>query len=375
MIVFCHLLNDHSGSPRVLYSTLQALKGVQQSLLFIGSQGSGILDNAGVPTRRYWYQRSRFRIATLFTYLISQIVLYRALSRARDIPPDAIVYVNTLLPFAAMIWGRVTGRVVIVHVHEVSITPAPLRMFLTYCASRCADRLLYVSRDHLSRLPINGATAQIVFNPVDPELQGKSKSVMPYAPRRSGKFEVLMLASLKGYKGLDEFMSLASGLCDREDICFKLVLNAEADEVASFARCHAEANNVTIHPRTNDPAAFYATADLLLNLSRVDQWIETFGLTILEAMAFGIPVIVPPAGGPAEIVTNGQEGFCIDSRDGGALRDAICVLADDQQLVTGMSRSASRRAADFGYDVFSRELIKMIQELSEKPLGNEKPQS
>ena len=33
----------------------------------------------------------------------------------------------------------------VVHVHEVSITPGPLRRFLTGCAGRSADLLLYVS--------------------------------------------------------------------------------------------------------------------------------------------------------------------------------------------------------------------------------------
>lgn len=375
MIVFSHLLNDYSGSPRVLYSTIQALKSSQDTLLFIGSQGTGIVDQAGVPTRRYWYRRSRFRIVTLFTYMISQLGLYWKLSRAHDIPSGAIVFVNTLLPFAAMIWGRLTGRIVIVHVHEVSISPYPLRKLLTYCASRCADRLLYVSADHLSRLTINEAVSRIVFNPIDQAMQIKQAASRPYAPRRSGRFEVLMLTSLKRYKGLEEFMWLAKGLRDRNDIGFTLVLNAEDDEVAAFVRRHAASENVTIHARTHDPAAFYITADLVLNLSRVDEWIETFGLTILEAMAFGIPVVVPPIGGPAEIVTDGKEGLYIDSRDGAALRDAVHSLADDPERMMGMSRAASRRAADFSFDSYARQLRNVIEELSGDPSGNEESSS
>lgn len=347
----------------MLSLTLEALKGSRKGLLFVGSQGPGILDGTSVPTRRYWYRRSSHRIVTLFTYLASQISLYRTLARSDDIPRDAVVFVNTLLPFAAMFWGRLTGRTVVVHVHEVSISPAPLRYFLAFCAARCSHRLIYVSRDHLSRLPINDSAARIIFNPVAPDLQAKAKAASSYGPRRSGKFEVLMLASLKGYKGLQEFMSLAAGFRGREDIKFSLVLNADEDEVASFAKRHAKASNVSIHPRTDDPAAFYATADVLLNLSRVDEWIETFGLTILEAMAFGIPVIVPPVGGPAEIVTDGQEGFCIDSRDEVALRDAVCALVDDQHSAMKMSRAASTRAASFTFDAYSRELSEMMQDL------------
>ena len=110
MIVFCHLLNDRSGSPTVLRATMDALRNCEEGMLFVGSQGSGVLDGAEVPTRRYWYHRSRYRLVTLFTFFASQLMLYRALSRARDIPSEAIIFVNTLLPIGAMLWGRRTGR-------------------------------------------------------------------------------------------------------------------------------------------------------------------------------------------------------------------------------------------------------------------------
>lgn len=360
MIVFCHLLNDRSGSPTVLRSTLEALDARKQGLLFVGSQGRGVLEDAGVPTRRYWYRRSRFRLITLLTFFTSQLALYRALARATDIPKDAVVFVNTLLPFAAMFWGRLTGRRVVVHVHEVSITPAPLRSFLTSCAARSADLLLYVSNDHRARLPIAGPPALIVPNPVSAALVARADT---HTHQQVGQFRVLMLASLRGYKGIEEFMALAKGLQNRTDISFDLVLNAEVDEVLAFARRHSDAVNVTIHPRTDDPAFFYRRADLVLNLSRIDEWIETFGLTLTEAMTFGLPVIAPPVGGPAEIVTHGIQGYCIDSRDGAALREALLKLVDDPETYDAMAQAARTRARDFTFDSYTVALRNALNRL------------
>lgn len=364
MIVFCHLLNDRSGSPAVLRSTLDALDAREGGLLFVGSQGRGVLDEAGVPTRRYWYRRSRHRIVTLFTYVASQIALYRALSRATDIPSDAVVFVNTLLPIAAMLWGHRTQRRVVVHVHEVSITPGPLRRLLTRCAGRSADLLLYVSNDHRARLPIEGPPALIVPNPVGAALVARADGHAPRQDRQ--QFQILMLASLRGYKGISEFMALAEQLQDRKDISFDLVLNAEADDVATFAKRHRNAANVTIHPRTDDPAKFYRSADLVLNLSRVDEWIETFGLTLVEAMTFGLPVIAPPVGGPVEIVTHGTDGYCIDSRDGAALHEAVLKLADDPKTYDAMARAARKRAQDFSFEAYAAALRAALNTLGEK---------
>ena len=366
MIVFCHLLNDRSGSPTVLRATLDALNAREAGLLFVGSQGRGVLEEAGVPTRRYWYRRSRYRLITLFTYFASQLYLYRALSHERDIPHEATLFVNTLLPFGAMLWGWRTGRRVIVHVHEVSITPGPLRRLLIGCAARYADQLLYVSKDHLARLPIAGPPTEIVSNPVSPALRRAAEKV-PYLPRRTGAFEVLMLASLRGFKGVEEFMALARALNDREDIRFVLVLNAEVYEVAAFKKRHQSATNVSLYPTTEDAGAFYSRADLVLNLTRTDQWIETFGLTLVEAMTFGVPVIAPPVGGPSEIVTHGQEGYCIDSRDGAALQAAVLELADHPDLAKTMSEAARLRAGEFTFEAYARRLRQILAKVQNLP--------
>lgn len=364
MIVFCHLLNDNSGSPRVLCGAIAALGGEDTgNRLYVGSQGRGILEGAGLETSRYWYRRSRrFRLVTLFTYLASQALLYRRLSRARDIPADAVIYVNTLLPFGAALWARRNRRRVICHLHELSISPALLRRFLVAVARSCADLVLYVSHDHHRRLPIAGPAAAILPNPVDPDLQARGAAT-PYRPRRSGRFEVLMLASPRDFKGVKEFLRLAGALQGRRDIAFTLVLNAGDAEIARYLRPFDPAATIRVHPRTDDPSVFYQRADLVLNLSRVDLWIETFGLTLAEAMCFGVPVIAPPVGGPAELVREGQEGFLIDSRDHERLVAAVELLADDPALCMALSQKARATSQTFSQAAFALALRRHLETL------------
>ncbi len=366
MIVFCHLLNDTSGSPAILRQAIRALStDGADNMLFVGSQGRGLLETAGVPIRRYWYRRSRFRILTLVTFAWSQLCLYRALGDAK-LPRGAVIYVNTLLPFGAALWARRHGHKVVTHVHEVSITPAPLRRFLVHVAEKTSDLLLYVSEDHRALLPIGDVAAAVVPNPVAPELADRGEAT-PYAPRRSGRFEVLMLASPRDFKGVPEFLDLARRFADRTDVGFTLVLNGDAGEIARYLPETRVPRNVTVQPRTDAPERFYATADVLVNLSRVDLWIETFGLTIVEGMAFGLPVIVPPVGGPAEIVTQGREGQLVDSRDGEALERALGRLVDDPDNAQAMSQAARRRAADFTAAGFAAALRANLAPLLAEP--------
>jgi glycosyltransferase involved in cell wall biosynthesis len=245
-----------------------------------------------------------------------------------------------------------TGRSVIYHLHEVSVTPAPLRWFLVGVARLTACHLIYVSDFHRHCLPIGRVPATTVYNALDEGLANRANGVSPYHPRRDGCFRVLMLASLRDYKGVPEFVALAVRFLDRQDLNFHLVANDDETAIRRYLSNKHLPGNLNVHSRTDDPAFHYAKASLVVNLSRPDQWQETFGLTLLEAMAFGIPVIAPPVGGPLELVADGQEGFLVDSRQPELLSAKVRQLADDEALCLTMSAAALRRAAVFSRDAF-----------------------
>ena len=338
--------------------------------LFVGSQGRGCLETCGVPVRRYWYKRSRFRVITLLTYLFSQLLLYRELSRAH-LSHDAVIYVNTLLPFGAAIWGWMHGRTVVYHLHEVSLKPRLLQRFLTRIVETCAHHAFYVSLDHRKRLPIARVPSSVLPNPVPQEIAVSGFNTR-YTPRRSGNFEVLMLASPRDFKGIPEFLDLARRLIGRTNVSFTLVLNDLQPVVDRYIPLFCRPANVKVHARTNEPSIYYATADVLLNLSRVDLWVETFGLTIIEAMAYGVPVIAPPVGGPAEIITDGYDGYLVDSRDKVQLEQRLCHLINNSSEALGLSRNARERVKFFTMDQFAGSLVDIILPLRGKPSGRKK---
>ncbi|MCA1837046.1 MAG: glycosyltransferase, partial [Actinobacteria bacterium] len=67
---------------------------------------------------------------------------------------------------------------------------------------------------------------------------------------------------------------------------------------------------------------------------------ETFCQAVQEALASGLPVVAPDAGGPRDLVTHGRTGLLLpetgkpdaDVVFGGALRRAVAVLANDPAL-------------------------------------------
>ena len=145
---------------------------------------------------------------------------------------------------------------------------------------------------------------------------------------------VLMLGSLKGYKGTDKFIAIAQEL---PEFYFELVLNESEENIAAYWKTKnlTTPQNLTVHPRQEDVVPFYNKASLVLNLSDRHRFIETFGLTALEAMTAGLPVIVPTVGGIAEMVEDGKNGYRIDVQNKEKIKEL-------QEFISRFSANASK---------------------------------
>ena len=77
---------------------------------------------------------------------------------------------------------------------------------------------------------------------------------------------------------------------------------------------------------------------------------ETFCQTVQEAMASGVPVVAPAAGGPLDLVAHGRTGLLVPPRDAAAVRDAVWSLAADPALraAYGAEAAADRRGPYLG---------------------------
>jgi len=358
---FVHLLNDYSGSPRVLSQTITAL---QQSgadcTLHVGSSGHGVLDELQVRTCKFAYKRFDNRWLTLLAYAGSQLALFFSL--LRKVRPGHVVLINTMLPFGAALAARLRGAKVVYHVHETSIRPALLKAFLRRVIAGCASKVVYVSKYLQAQEGVAGVPAVTVYNGLAEGFQQQAMATA-YQHLHGGRFNVLMLASLKGYKGVDEFVALATALAADPVLKFNLVLNASAQEVDTYFAGKVLPKNLTLSPASADVARFYREASLVLNLSHVDGWVETFGLTILEAMAFGIPTIVPPVGGPVELVSDGAEGYQIDSKNHQQLVRTVARLSQDPQLCQALSERARMKASEFSTANFQKNIVMVFDDL------------
>ncbi|SOD88184.1 glycosyltransferase family 1 protein [Streptomyces sp. Ag109_G2-15] len=79
----------------------------------------------------------------------------------------------------------------------------------------------------------------------------------------------------------------------------------------------------------HDLARIFASLDLFAHTGPF----ETFCQTVQEAMASGVPVVAPAAGGPLDLVAHGRTGLLVPPRDADAVTEAVRTLAADPGLL------------------------------------------
>jgi phosphatidylinositol alpha 1,6-mannosyltransferase len=100
-------------------------------------------------------------------------------------------------------------------------------------------------------------------------------------------------------------------------------------------------------------AEIYASLDIFVHSGAR----ETFGQTLQEAAASGLPVVAPAAGGPLDIVCDGVTGFLVPPEAPGPLAGAVSRLVRDPAMRTAMGRAARRKVLGRTWPAIGDELI------------------
>jgi phosphatidylinositol alpha 1,6-mannosyltransferase len=91
--------------------------------------------------------------------------------------------------------------------------------------------------------------------------------------------------------------------------------------------------------RGEELAAIYASLDVFVHSGPY----ETFGQTLQEAAASGLPVVAPAAGGPLDLVADGVTGYLVPPSDPGAFTAAVARLAADPATRAAFGTAGRRR--------------------------------
>jgi len=100
-------------------------------------------------------------------------------------------------------------------------------------------------------------------------------------------------------------------------------------------------------------ATAYAALDVFVHTGTE----ETFGQTVQEAHASGLPVVAPRAGGPIDLVDHGTNGFLYDPAEPGQLRAFVEALTIDEALRARMGEAGRRSVLGKSWASICEQLI------------------
>jgi glycosyltransferase involved in cell wall biosynthesis len=174
-----------------------------------------------------------------------------------------------------------------------------------------------------------------------------------------GIFRVIFVGQVTQRKGIsylvEAFEKAAVGRSE-------LMLVGEVIGSADPWRGRPGIRHVTTVPR-NELPAYYRPADVFV----LPSLAEGFGLTALEAMASGIPVIISTNTFADDVLTDGQEGFIVPIRDANAIAERLLALAADPDRRAQMGKAARARAEQYPWSRYGNQIVEIMRDVLRSP--------
>jgi len=217
-----------------------------------------------------------------------------------------------------------------------------------------ADKIITVSHFLANDLiPYTGDRQTAVI----PNLVDVDYFTLPGKPRQTDTFAFVVICFLVPQKGIDRLLrAFAKSFSNNEPV--KLVIGGEGSQQSELEALPADLgieNNVEFTGLLSrqEVREVMWKSNALVSSSHV----ETFGVTLIEAMSTGLPVIATNSGGPAEFI-NDQVGMLVPAGDEDALAHAMYETYTKRQAWSELAGSIHQYTADrFSEPVVAKQLL------------------
>ena len=265
-----------------------------------------------------------------------------------------VVYTNTITPIEGAIAARINRIPHIWHIREILENDPGLRpifpISITYkIVDYLSNRIIVISKAQKTILEgcikkNNLHKLNLIYNGVDISEFGEKIKYKPDSFREELKLNkdckvVGCIGSLNERKAQKDLVEAARIVTKKmNDVYFVIVGDGESKYISEIKSKICEYNlqkRILLCGWMNNIIPVYNSIDLLVSTSKL----EPFGRTIIEAMAAEKPVVAVKAGGPEEIVIEGETGFLVNQGDIEMLAGSIIKLLTDDKMAKRMGKA------------------------------------
>ncbi|HEX6049807.1 MAG TPA: N-acetyl-alpha-D-glucosaminyl L-malate synthase BshA [Gemmatimonadaceae bacterium] len=274
-----------------------------------------------------------------------------------------LLHVHYAIPHATSAWiaremlrERGSDVKVITTLHGTDITIVgqdPSFHPITKFSIEKSDRITAVSKflrqETFHAFGCTGCDVQVIYNFIDPEIYDRAKYPPILREEVDGSRPVIMhVSNFRAVKRVRDIVRIYAEV--RRSVPSVLVMVGDGpDRVDAEAEARTLGIDRDVHflGKIDAVAPLLAGADLFLLPSQS----ESFGLSALEALASGVPVVGSRAGGLVEVVKEGVTGALREVGDiGGMAAASVEILADRDRWQTMSLAAAADARARFARD-------------------------
>ncbi len=230
-----------------------------------------------------------------------------------------------------------------------------------------AASIIAVSQAAAAPLRAAGAEVHVIYNGIELDAFGRSSDVsvrskwgIPAYARVAG-----IVGRVRNIKGQHHFIEAIARAHPQNGHIWGVIIGGtlfegEEDYVPSLhklAEQRGVQDRIVFAGHTDDVPHALLGLDMLVSCS-IEP--ESFGRTVIEGMAGGLPVIAYSHGGPSELITDGWDGWLVEPRNIGALAERIALLANDAERCQAMGASALETAKKYDIGPLTRQVERVI---------------
>lgn len=360
---------EMGGVEKTLISLLPRLKekgiAVKVCTLYRRDILADEMERAGIPVINIGM---RARMDVDLKYLKGIIRLARFIKRERfHIVHTHLYRANTPGRIAAML-ARVP--VIIANEHNVDSWKNTAQRRMDRMLARFTDRIIVVSRRvkefYVEEVGIPEKKVEVIYNGVD--LNRFEKKVDKQKKRRElglpGDAPLVgTVGRLQPQKDHKTFLKASSLILKKFPRVRFLIVGGGSlrKELEAFTKELGIEKNVHFLGERKDIEEILPLIDIfVLSSAR-----EGFPITVLEAMAYGLPVVATKVGGNPELVKDRETGFLVSPEDSWLLAEKIMCLLKDRKLSRGLGERGRERIKSFTIEKMLERTINLYNKLTE----------
>ncbi|UDM51827.1 glycosyltransferase family 4 protein [Cupriavidus sp. MP-37] len=330
-----------AGAERMTATIANALAGLGHhvTILSLWDTSSQFPLHPGVRHEAVFARRPSFKRA----YFATIAGIRRHCIRHRI---DVLVQVDTMLELFVLpaTLGLGLHHIAWEHCHFDEDLGKPARRLARRLAARsCRQVVVLTERDRQRWLQALRPRSDIVCLP------NPLPFPMPAAPAPRASKTVLAMGRLVPAKGFDVLLRAWQTVAAEEPE-WQLVIHGEGEErtrLMALVRELGLQGSASLAGVCHDPLQTYGQASVFCLSSRY----EGFGLVLIEAMAFGLPIVSTDCEtGPRELLDPARDALVVATDDANALAQALLAVIRQPELAATLGANGRQKASQFALE-------------------------